>query len=331
MKKKVFVLFLLMVLPLLLAVMSDEKPISLEKVWEVKGNFTNNVATSITKNGEKIALVQKYGQYDMVSIYLIKNGALFKTIAKAKKNIFEVHFTPDDKNVIVEYSDKGCSIWDIDMDKEIYTFDTKGNGSDGFFFSNNGKILAILGADKKLYIFDYISRSLTYTRDLSQTKVSKISFSKDDKQMALASNNLIVLNTADGEKLYEKEFPVKFVVPGLNTVTDLMYSETGNKIFVGTRDGFIYVVNAANGDILKSIQVSKSRVISLLALKEKYLISGAGNLVITGLESFKELFTFKDKLAVCVGLNKTPDEQYVSFIGNTDTLYLFKVNYGVEK
>jgi WD40 repeat protein len=154
-------------------------------------------------------------------------------------------------------SDGKVLLWNAGTDKPIATLETK-IAVRGIDLSADGKMLATVGDDKDVSLWELPSgkpiKKLPDSTDWLQT----VRFTTDGKQLAAAGHDgkLRAWEVASGRKLFEvlgQATPAPKAVVETNVMTSLAWSPDGKTLAVGGQDAKIHLFQGNDGKYIRTL------------------------------------------------------------------------------
>ncbi|PZO36980.1 MAG: hypothetical protein DCF19_20055 [Pseudanabaena frigida] len=181
------------------------------------------------------------------------DGTLRKELKGHSDTVYGVSFSSDGKKLVSASNDKLVKIWDADTGKLLHTLNIHGAELIYATFSPDRKILATLGWDNKIKLWqwdDTDNPKLLHVLEHSKT-VWSIAFSPDGQSLASTSNDQTVKiwNVSDGRNLHTME-------AHLNGGLAVVYRPDGKQIVSAGKDGNLKLWNAQTGALEQIITVA---------------------------------------------------------------------------
>lgn len=158
--------------------------------------------------------------------------------------------------------DAGVTVWQKKIESETSDDDSQARLS---LYKDK---LILSGTDSTIRAYDAVDGSLSWNTNL-ETSPSDVVLLAGNKFISAASENKLTILSADkGEKLRELDTAAPI------TALD---SETGDKVFLGARDGSVSLVDTVNKTVLWSRHVGGAQISGVTQTKDGLLVSSFDN------------------------------------------------------
>ena len=221
----------------------------------------DNSSRYILMNNQKLR-VWDYTTQAPVQQYNWKNAAgRFDSISVSRDGSKAAFAASQTKRVLIWSLEEASTIQEISL--------PKGAGATDLAFSPDGARLAVAG-QKYVHVFDAATAALSYT--ITASLPDKVAFSPDGSTLIhlIQSENIAVVNAADGK-------PIRTIEnPGKNTLTRLIFSGDGKYLFGASWDGHVYVWEFASGKLHKKFKAHDEWVTCMsMSADARTLVTGS--------------------------------------------------------
>ncbi len=182
-----------------------------------------------------------YGGY--VAIWDKSGEPIFKAKA-SKKNLASIDFHPNENLVALSGLGDEILLWSIAEAKLVHKFFAHTVAVSGLRFTQSGKVLVSMGYDQTVKFWNTETWEVNQLMSFDQKPLRSLSFSHDEKVMAIALEGVIQLWSLSSWNLLE-EFPA-----GAKALNQLSFSQDNQWLAAGAADQKVRVWSLNLSDML---------------------------------------------------------------------------------
>jgi WD40 repeat protein len=173
---------------------------------------------------------------------------------------------------------------------------------------NKGKMLATGGADKKVYIWDVVTRKVTKTLDLDwNVRVLAVSPNNQILAVGTFSSQVALYDLQKGNRLE----PLR---GHINSINSICFSKNGRTLYSACSDGIIKIWDLTNHKEIKTLRGHKGSVYSIAVSADGNKLVSASHdrtLILWDLEKLTKLALFEGHQGVLLSATFAPDGKTV--------------------
>ena len=191
----------------------------------------------------------------------MSDGKIVKVFSDFNGWCHAVGFSPDSKRTVVSTTDGKVSVWEIETEKLLQTFDTK-SGQMSLAWSPDGKYLA--SALFNISIWDVEKGQSVKTLKGHSYYIYSLSFSPDGGLLASASldNTARIWNVNSGEQTkkieangFSRTWKGKTIIDPIKVpVTAVAFSPDGKHLATGGADKLVHLWDVSTGKPVRTMQ-----------------------------------------------------------------------------
>ncbi len=294
------------------------------KLWEAENYRLIRDLNQHTLYGSEVkfspngAFIYSFGGDAIIHKYSVEGGAILKS--KKFKHGYGTSFdvSPNGKYVVTNASNKH----DISIiDSKSFELIKSINGEVPFIydlsFSADGKKLACIGNNRRVYIYDTQNWELIFTSKEYENTIELVDFHPDNIHLAINvyEKKIIIVNTQSKEEIFELKWPKKEgnvsyqPVEPINeevfTYPDrILFSEDG-KLLYGYRFHEIFVYDFSELKPIEKLKVTEGTA-KKLVINDILNLDALRNRIYVGGYSSKGYYDLNDKMFVSLESNPLP-------------------------
>ncbi|MGB0862824.1 MAG: hypothetical protein ACPG19_04365 [Saprospiraceae bacterium] len=207
----------------------------------IKTSGAIDIKTTISDNGDWIALG---GKKSSIELYNTKNKISKKINLHTGKDVYDLAFSPDNKQLFTVGADKKIKSYDIESGaiKEIVSLTSQ---TEVISTSQDGKWLAVGSNSGLLQLYKDNNYTQPFFEDDLNTKITALTFDKNTQTLAVGLSNGGVYIFENKNNSYSKDNKLERKVQGqrISTIKFKKYgsNEASNVIAIGSYDGTVSV------------------------------------------------------------------------------------------
>ncbi len=201
----------------------------------------------------------------VISDYL-KYDRPSRTLKGHNREISSISFSPDGQMIASGSYDGTVKLWDVTSGNLKQTFDGNEENVRTVSFSPDGRMVASGGEDRAIELRDVASGKLLYVKNFKGDVLS-LAFSPDGQSLAVASEALNILDSANGDIKYSISTNDFYVLA-------ITFSPDGKTLAGSVRDE-VKLWDAANGDLKQTFDKAADSGRSLIFSPDGKILVGS--------------------------------------------------------
>jgi len=219
-----------------------------------------------------------YPKNSTKSLIFVKNDNGLKVVSNKKlaESTAIVKFSNNSKILIIGSENGDLWLFDVGLDKIIYTLSPRSDEISSIVFSNDDKLVAIASYDKKIEIYNTTNWHLDCTFELDSVSEDMV-FSNDNQYLHTVQRdgNIVAFDLSEESLLYKNNL-------GEHWLSVIKTYKSNRYAMVGSRDKVFMIVELNTGKVIKKLSLQNQGLNSVDFSEQSLLMAFADGSMLIG-------------------------------------------------